>query len=89
MIEDCAFDGNGTQAVISFVFERRGGGAVQSIGPRNLLIEDNMIIDCPSPAMEFVATSNVVMRNNMKPTSEGEIEDVEYKSVRSEGVIQR
>lgn len=89
VIDDCAFDGNGTQAVISFVFERRGGGAVQSIGPRNLLIEDNMIKDCPLPAMEFVATSNVVMRNNMKPTSEGEIEDVEYKIVRSEGVIQK
>ena len=89
VIDDCAFDGNGTQAVISFVFERRGGGAVQSIGPRNLLIEDNMIKDCPSPAMEFVATSNVVLRKNKISTIEGKSRTVKYKSVRSEGVIQK
>lgn len=88
IVDNCGFDGNATQAVISFVFERRGGGAVQSIGPKNLLVDGNVFKDCPSPAMEFVATSNVVMRKNIKSTIEGKSQDVKYKSVRSDGVVQ-
>ena len=88
-VEDCGFDGNGTQAVVSFEFERRGGGVVQSTGARNLLIEDNLIKDCPSPAMEFIATGNVLIRNNLKVIGPDQFEAVAYKSLRSEKIIFR
>ncbi len=86
VIDDCGFDGNGIQPVISFVFERRGGGIVQSIGSRNLLIEGNTIVDCPSPAFGLESTRNVVLRNNKKPTGSGEFEPVQYKATRSENI---
>ena len=88
VVDNCGFDGYATQAVISFVFERRGGGAVQSIGPKNLLVDGNVFKDCPSPAIEFVATSNVVLRKNKISTIDGKSQAVKYKSVRSEGVVQ-
>ncbi|MCP4312681.1 MAG: hypothetical protein GY790_15575 [Bacteroidetes bacterium] len=88
VIDDCGFDGNATQPVISFKFERRGGGIVQSIGARNLLIEGNTIIDCPSPAIGLEATSDVVIRNNRKQLDSGQYEAVQYKAVRSKGVVQ-
>lgn len=87
MIEDSGFDSNGTHAVISFVFERRGGGLVESIGARNLLIEDNTIVDCPTPAIGLQSTSNVVIRNNKQPNASGGFEAVKFNAVRSENVL--
>jgi hypothetical protein len=87
VIDDCGFDGNANQPVISFKFERRGGGIVQSIGARNLLIDGNTIIDCPSPAIGLEATSDVVIRNNRKQLDSGLFEAVRYKAVRSKGII--
>lgn len=87
MIEDSGFDSNGTHAVISFVFERRGGGLVESIGARNLLIEGNTIVDCPTPGIVLQSTSNVVVRNNKQPNASGGFETVKFNAVRSENVL--
>ncbi len=86
LIKDCGFDGSGTHPVISFIFERRGGGAVQSIGPRNLLIDDNTFIDCPSPVIELYALDNAVIRNNKRVDDNGQFEPVQYKATRSEKI---
>lgn len=86
VIDDCGFDGNATQAVISFVFERRGGGIVQSIGSRNLLIEGNNFKDCPTPAIQLEACSNVVLRANKRINHSGQFSTADYKAVRSENI---
>ena len=87
-IVDCGFDGTGKQAVISFHFERRGGGIVQSIGPRNILIEGNKIKDCSIPAISIEATSNLLMRNNQRILADGSTVAAKYRAVRSKGVVQ-
>ncbi len=83
-IKNSGFDSNATQAVISFVFERRGGGIVESIGARNLLIEGNMINQCPSPAISLESTKNVTIRRNTSKNSEGIYETTKYIVIRSE-----
>lgn len=88
LIEDCGFDGTGKQAVVDFTFERRGGGIVQSIGARNLLIEGNTFKACASPEIGVSATKNVTIRKNKKIDETGQVQTVKYKSVRSENVIQ-
>tara|TARA_B110000305_G_scaffold100377_1_gene113030 strand:+ start:153 stop:416 length:264 start_codon:yes stop_codon:yes gene_type:complete len=69
-------------------FERRGGGIVQSIGPRNILIEGNKIKDCSIPAISIEATSNLLMRNNQRILADGSTVAVKYRAVRSKGVVQ-
>jgi hypothetical protein len=88
VIDDCGFDGTGTQAVVSFIFERRGGGNVQSIGSRNLLLDNNQLINCPSPAFQFEACENVVLRNNQKLLQDGTQVAAKHKALRSKAVIQ-
>lgn len=78
-IEDCSFDGSGTQSPISFKFESSGGVA-QSIGPRNILIEDNTIKDCPSPEIELIGANHVVIRGNTVIASDGETSNATYKA---------
>ena len=81
-IEDCSFDGAGTQAPIGFTFEGRGA-SVQSIGPRNILIEGQTIKDCPSPEIQLNGAANVLIRNNVVINSADEIENVKYTDNRS------
>ena len=88
VIRDSGFDGHGTQAAISFRFERRGGGIVQSIGARNLLIDGNTFIDCNTPEIELSAVANVVIRNN-KIYHDGEWLPAQYRAVRSENIQYR
>lgn len=86
VIDDCGFDGAGTQAVVSFNFQRRGGGIVQSIGARNLLIEGNTFIECPSPVIQLAGTDNVVIRKNKRADGAGGFKPVQYKAARSKRV---
>ncbi len=86
MIDNCGFDGNGTQAVVSFVFNRRGGGTVLSLGSRNLLIEGNTIISSPSPVVELQSARNVVIRNNRTKTGTNEFSAIRYNAVNSENI---
>lgn len=82
-IEDSAFDGTGMQAPISFGFEGRGSPTVQSIGPRNILIENNVIKDCPSPEIHLYGIQHVVIRNNIVINSAGETQNAVYTDGRS------
>lgn len=86
LIDNCGFDGNGTQAVVSFVFNRRGGGTVLSLGSRNLLIEGNTIISSPSPVVELQSARNVVIRNNRTKTGTNEFSAIRYNAVNSENI---
>ncbi len=86
VIRDSGFDSDGNQAAISFIFERRGGGVVQSIGARNILIDGNTFQDCPSPVIALDAVSNVVIRNNKQINEEGQFVPVQYRAERSENI---
>lgn len=81
-IEECAFDGPGTQSAIAFTFEGRGT-SVQSIGPNNILIEGNVIKDCPAPEILLIGAANVVIRNNEVILSNGESDNVTFNANRS------
>ncbi len=85
-VEDCSFDGAGTQAPIAFYFEGRGS-AVKSIGPRNILIEGHVIKDCPSPEIELVGARNVVIRNNVVILSDAEQDHVRFTANRSQEIF--
>jgi hypothetical protein len=84
-IEDCSFDGPGTQAAIAFTFEGRNS-AVQSIGPRNILIEGQVIKDCPSPEILLRGAENVVIRNNLVILADDVPDDVEFSATRTRDI---
>lgn len=79
VITDSAFDTMPTN-VISFLFKQPNGGvATISMGPRNILIENNKISNCVRPPMEFWSAQNVLLRGNtvdgkpLKRLSEGHV----------------
>lgn len=82
IVEDCSFDGAGTQAPISFYFSGKGA-SVQSIGPNNILIENNVIKDSPSPEISLTGAANVVIRNNWVSLFNGGQDDVNFSANRS------
>ncbi|NQU43607.1 right-handed parallel beta-helix repeat-containing protein [bacterium] len=84
-IEDSGFDGNATAPTITFRFEARNTHT-RSIGPRNILIEDNTIVDSPSPSIELVGAGNVVIRNNRQLAESGEFRPVRYTASQTEDV---
>ena len=89
VIRDTGFDGTGDHPAISFIFERRGGGAVQSIGARNILIEGNTFQNCQSPVIGLEAVGNVVIRNNKQINEKGQSVPVQYRAERSENIQHR
>lgn len=84
-IEDSCFDGQGTAAAIAFQFEARQG-ITRSIGPRNILIEDNTLIGCPSPPIRLVGAGNAVLRDNRTLSPSGEKVPALHTAVRSENI---
>jgi len=71
-IEDSCFDHPSGPAAISFMFNGYKRGAA-SIGPRNLLIEGNIIENCPSPEIALRWVRNAVVRDNTVPSDDGSI----------------
>jgi hypothetical protein len=65
-IRKCAFDPMPTGA-ISILFKNRTGGAAQSHGPKNILIENNRITDSNAlrAAFMFWSTEKMLIRNNL------------------------
>lgn len=62
-ISDCGFDSSDKQPAIAFLFNGYKRGAA-SLGPRNLLIEENTFANCSSPEITMSWTTNAVVRNN-------------------------
>lgn len=85
VIDKCGFDAN-THAAISFVFTRHKGGKVEDMGSRNLLIEGNIFIDCPSPNVSLESAKNVILRNNRQKRDRLNFEAIQYESPQSENI---
>ena len=86
-IEDSGFDGNGTAPVIAFQFEARKT-ITRSFGPRHILIENNTLSGCPSPAISLIGADHVVIRNNRQATPSGKLAPAAATAVRSQHIRQ-
>ena len=69
VIQDSGFVA-GDATPLAFQFNGHDGAA-QSIGPRNLLIENNTFADCGSPEIGMNDTRNAVIRNNRTHAGSG------------------
>jgi len=87
VISDSCFDGPGNHPAIAFLFGAYKRNAA-SIGPRNLLIEDNTIESCPSPEISLSWTRNAVVRNNQAKRKTGALAPAETVTQNSEGIIE-
>lgn len=84
-IADSGFVSNGAPAM-AFWFRSHGGGSPSSIGPRNLLIEDNIFSDVGNPEISVNHTRNAVVRNNR--TFDGDsFTDAELAASNSERIV--
>ena len=85
LVEDSGFVA-GDAAAVTFTFNGYGTGA-QSIGPRNLLIDNTIFADCGTPEITMNDTRNVVIRNNRTHTGGGSFVDAAYSASDSESIV--
>ncbi|MGB1128456.1 MAG: DUF7594 domain-containing protein, partial [Haloferula sp.] len=85
LIEDSGFV-SGDAAPVTFTFNGHETGA-QSIGPRNLLIDNQIFADCGTPEITMNDTRNVVIRNNRTHAGGGSFVDAAYSASDSESVV--
>lgn len=85
MIDDTGFDSQVAKATISMQFTGRNASA-STIGPRNILIEGNIIKNCSSPEILLTWTRNAVIRNNYSMLPSGKLIPVVSSIKNSENV---
>lgn len=84
VISESGFDWDGLPN-ISFHFTGLKVGA-RSVGARNIRIEDNHFVDCPSPEIYFVSVSDAICIGNR--TTNGQVSgSVEVRKSKSDNII--
>ena len=77
---------SGNAAPLVFTFNGHGTSA-RSIGPRNLLIENNTFVDNGSPEITMNDTHNAVIRNNRTHTGSGQFTPATHSASDSERIV--
>ncbi len=84
-ISDSGFDHPSKPAAIAFLFYGHRTGA-RSIGPRKLLIENNVFEDCPSPEISLIWTRNAVIRGN-EVRKDGKTSPASHTATHSQAIM--
>ncbi len=84
-IIDAGFDSAEPQAPVAFLFEayRRSAACV---GPRRILIENNLFEDCARPEIQFNWVGDAVVRSNRARSSDGSMIPTKIRAKDSTGI---
>lgn len=85
-IIDSGFDSSDKQSAIAFLFSGYKRSAA-SVGPRDLLIENNTFDHCTSPEIQMTWTRNAVVRDNLSNHGSGKPAPAKTQATNSAGIL--